>query len=422
MPEQPTVAAETGLEFLGLVGIEDPPRPGVEEAVAACRRADIRIALVTGDHPATARAIAVRVGIIPEDGPVLEGHQLPTDQAQLAGLINRDIVLARVTPEDKLRVARALQSVGHVVAMTGDGVNDGPALHQADVGIAMGASGTDVARESADLVLLDDNFASIVAAIRLGRATFANIRRFLTYHLTDNVAELTPFVFWALSGGQIPLALTVLQVLALDIGTDLLPALALGGEPPSRHVLDGPAKTTSLIDKHVVGRALGVLGPVEAVVEMAAFTVVLMAGGWAWGREPSTALLATASGAAFSAVVFGQLANAFACRSETTWAGGVSLSSNRVLVLATAVEIGLLLTVVGFPPLAGLLRGTWPTAVGWAVALTAVPVVILADLAYKRVLRHRSTGDCRRQSSRNVLAGGPGNLEPSGDLGRDFGP
>jgi calcium-translocating P-type ATPase len=392
VPDGPEVDLEQDLELLGLVALEDPPRAGVDEAIAACRRAGISLALVTGDHPGTARAIAVQVGIIPQDGPVLEGCRLPEGEAELARLINRDVVVARVTPEDKLRIARALQSLGHVVAMTGDGVNDGPALRQADVGIAMGASGTDVARESADLVLLDDRFETIVAAIRLGRATFTNIRRFLTYHLTDNVAELTPFAVWGLSGGQIPLALTVLQVLALDIGTDLLPALALGGEPSSRRAMAGPARTSSLIDRRVMVRAFGVLGPAEAAIEMAAFMIVLMAGGWAWGLDPSTHLLAVASGSAFAAVVLGQLANAFACRSEVTWAGGKSLWTNRFLLVATGVELALLLAFVGIPALAGLLGGAWPGGLGWAAAAAAVPTVLLADLAYKHRARRLVRG------------------------------
>jgi calcium-translocating P-type ATPase len=375
--------AETDLDLLGLVGLEDPPRPGVRDAVRACRSAGIRIALVTGDHPGTARAIAVEVGIIDVDGPVLTGQDLPTNQAELARLIDRDVVLARVTPEDKLRIAQALQSIGHVVTMTGDGVNDGPALRAADVGVAMGASGTDVARESADLVLLDDRFESIVAAVRLGRATFANIRRFLTYHLTDNVAELTPFVLWALSGGQIPLALTVLQVLALDIGTDLLPALALGGEPASEHAMNGPARTTSLIDGGVLRRVFGVLGPAEALAEMAAFAAVLLAGGWVWGHQPSPNVLMTASGAAFGAVVLGQLANAFACRSESSWVGAKRVAGNPLLVVAVLIELALLLLFLATPALADLLGGGWPNPLGWAVASTAAVAVVLADAGHK---------------------------------------
>jgi magnesium-transporting ATPase (P-type) len=406
IPDGPNEVLEQRLDLLGLVGLEDPPRAGVAAAIAACHQADIRIALVTGDHPGTARAIAVNVGIIPKGGPVLEGRELPSDERELARLINRNVVVARVTPEDKLRIARALQSLGHVVAMTGDGVNDGPALRQADVGVAMGASGTDVARDSADLVLLDDRFETIVAAIRLGRATFTNIRRFLTYHLTDNVAELAPFVVWALSGGQIPLALTVLQVLALDIGTDLLPALALGGEPSSRRAMDGPIRTTSLIDRRVLVRAFGVLGPAEVAVEMVAFTTVLMAGGWAWGLEPSAQLLAVASGSAFAAVVLGQLANAFACRSETTWAGGKPLQSNQMLVAATAVELGLLLVFVGVPYLAGLLGGAWPSTLGWALAIAAVPAVILVDLAQKQWSAKVLPG----LTMARVRAGHPGSL------------
>ena len=169
------------------------------------------------------------------------GADLPDDLDRLGELLDHDgVVVARVTPEDKLRIARALRGRGHVVAMTGDGVNDAPALREAAIGVAMGKSGTDVAREAADLVLLDDNFETIVTAVAQGRSTFANIRRFLTYHLADNVAELAPFVVWALTAGRFPLAIGVLQVLALDIGTDVFPALALGAEPPDKRALDGP--------------------------------------------------------------------------------------------------------------------------------------------------------------------------------------
>ena len=209
--------------------------------------------MVTGDHPATAAAIATQVGLRTEGDLVVTGDELPDDEAVLGALLDRDgVVVARVAPEDKLRIARALRARGHVVAMTGDGVNDGPALHEANIGIAMGQSGTDVAREAADLVLLDDRFASIVAGIEQGRTTFVNIRRFLTYHLTDNVAELTPFLVWAMSGGKFPLALGVMQILALDIGTDTLSAVALGAEPPARHLLDGPPVSGRLLNHTVL--------------------------------------------------------------------------------------------------------------------------------------------------------------------------
>ena len=234
-------ALEQGLELLGLVGLEDPPRSGAADAVAACRAQGIKIAMITGDHPGTARAIAIEVGLLGPEGLVLEGRDLPPDESALGALLDHDgVVVSRVTPEDKLRIARALHARGHVVAMTGDGVNDGPALQAADIGVAMGRSGTDVAREASDLVLLDDDFATIVAAVIQGRATYANIRRFLTYHLTDNVAELTPFAVWALSGGAFPLALGVLQVLCLDVVTDQIPALALGIEPPGEDVPKQP--------------------------------------------------------------------------------------------------------------------------------------------------------------------------------------
>ncbi|GGP75720.1 cation-translocating P-type ATPase [Saccharothrix coeruleofusca] len=376
-------AAERELHLLGLVALQDPPRDDVAEAIRSCRVAGVRLAMVTGDHPATARAVAAEVGLLGPDRLVVTGAELPADDDALGELLDRDgVVVARVTPEDKLRIARALQHRGHVVAMTGDGVNDGPALRAADIGVAMGASGTDVAREAADLVLLDDHFGTIVGAVELGRSTFANIRRFLTYHLTDNVAELTPFVFWALSGGSFPLALSVLQVLALDIGTDLLPALALGAESPNRRTMDGPARTGPLIDRSVLRRAFGVLGPAEALAAMAAFTLVLLAGGW---RVDDPVLPATASGTAFTAIVLGQLANAFACRSATRPV--TTLLGNRLLIGAVLFELAVLALFLYVPPLPDLLGGSAPTPLGWLLAAVAIPVVLLADAGQKSMRR-----------------------------------
>jgi calcium-translocating P-type ATPase len=387
-PEQMASADE--LQLLGVVGLADPPREGAAAAIAACRRAQIKLAMITGDHPGTAAALARQIGLAGPDSTVLSGSSLPATEAELAELVDRDgLVIARVSPEQKLRVAKALQARGHVVAMTGDGVNDAPALRTADIGIAMGATGSDVAREAADLVLLDDNFATVVRAVELGRATFANIRRFLTYHLTDNVAELAPFVAWALTGGAFPLAIGVLQVLALDIGTDLLPALALGAEPPHARALAGPARTGQLIDRRVAFRAFGVLGPAEAVASLSAFAIVLLAGGWRWGVAPDASLLAVASGTAFAAIVLGQLANAYACRSEVRPVRRMPPVTNRLLLFALASEALLLIVFVGIPPLARLLGSAWPTPLGWTAAALAIPIVLVSDSIHKGLLARR---------------------------------
>jgi len=391
--------AERDLTLLGLVGLEDPPRPGVEAALAECRRAGIRIAMITGDSGATASAIARETGLWREGSSlVVEGAALPDDQQELAALLDTDgAVVCRVAPEDKLRIAQALQSRGHVVAMTGDGVNDGPALRAADIGVAMGRSGTDVARQAADLVLLDDQFATIVTAVRQGRTTFANIRRFLTYHLTDNVAELAPFLVFSVTGGAVPLALGVLQVLALDIATDQLPALALGAEPPSARVLDGPPPRQRLIDRRLLVRAFGVLGPVEATVSMAAFLAVLLSSGWSYGDTPSSIVLATASGAAFAAVVLGQAANAFACRSSSSRPAWLSWRGNPMLVGAVGVELAILLAMLAVPPVAELLGHRAPSLTGLLIAGCAIPAVLTAD-ALAKVLGARRPSHGRHAS------------------------
>ena len=387
--------AERDLTLLGLVALEDPPRPHAAAAIAACRRAGIRVAMVTGDHPETARAIAREVGLTDGDELVVVGRRLPADDRVLAAMLDRDgAVVARVSPEDKLRIARALRERGHVVAMTGDGVNDAPALSEAAIGVAMGRSGTDVAREAADLVLLDDDFATIVAAVEQGRSTFSNIRRFLTYHLTDNVAELTPFVVWALSGGRFPLAIGVLQILALDIGTDILPALALGAEQPAPDALDRPPIRHHLLGRRLFSRAFGVLGPVEAAIEMAAFLAVFLVAGWRPGDAfPGGDTLLAASGAAFTAVVLGQAANAFACRSTVSPPWRIGWTTNRLLVGAVVAELAMLGCFLFVPPIADLLDQAPPTLAGFAVALLAIPAVLAADAGHKAVrARHAVDG------------------------------
>jgi magnesium-transporting ATPase (P-type) len=394
-PPASAAEAETDLSLLGLVAMEDPPRTDVGEAIEKCRRAGIKMAMITGDHPATAAAIATEVGLRRSDDPILSGHELPADDQVLGALLDRDgIVVARVSPEDKLRIAGALRARGHVVAMTGDGVNDGPALHEADIGIAMGESGTDVAREAADLVLLDDHFASIVAGVEQGRATFVNVRRFLTYHLTDNVAELTPFVVWALSGGRFPLALGVLQILALDIGTDTLSAVALGGEPPTTGMLEQPPVSGRLLDRTVARRAFGVLGPTVAAMAMTAFLAVFVAAGWRPGDPfPGGHTAAAASGATFMTIVLAQTANAFACRSFTRWPGELGWTTNRLLIPAASIELAFSLLVLFVDPIADELGHASPPLVGWLVAILSVGALLGVDTIDKH---HRRRSASRR--------------------------
>ena len=241
--------AEQDLVVTALVGFEDPPRPEVPAAVRRCREAGIKIVMATGDHPHTALAVAREIGLVQSAAPTLltgdDLGRMSDTQLQLA-LDAPEIVCARVTADQKLRIVTAFQRKRCIVAVTGDGVNDAPALRAADIGIAMGISGTDVAREASDLVLLDDNFASIVNAIEEGRTVFENIRKFLAYILTSNVPELVPYLAFAFA--RVPLALTVIQILAVDLGTDMVPALGLGAEPSDSPSDAAPTSKSGRID------------------------------------------------------------------------------------------------------------------------------------------------------------------------------
>jgi calcium-translocating P-type ATPase len=272
---------ETDLVLLGIVGLYDPPRPEVADAIARCKDAGIRVIMVTGDHPLTACAIAREIGLAraPRAITGTELRRMSDAQLQLE-LDSRDVLFARTDADQKTRVVHTPKRKGEIVAVTGDGVNDAPALKAADVGIAMGRSGTDVARETADIVLADDNFASIVSAVEEGRAVCANIRKFLAYVLASNVAELVPCLAFVLL--RVPLPLTILQMLALDLGTDVVPALALGAEPPDRQVMSDPPRLRGerLIDRSLLFRAYVLLGGFEATAAMATYFFVLSRGGW----------------------------------------------------------------------------------------------------------------------------------------------
>jgi calcium-translocating P-type ATPase len=384
--EEPKGNPEHDLTLLGLAGLEDPPRPEVPDAIRKCFDAGIRVIMVTGDHPHTARAIAREIGLIRGETPVVicgdELRRLSDIQLQLA-LDAPEIIFARVGADQKLRIVGALQKKGEIVAVTGDGVNDAPALKKANIGIAMGLSGTDVAREAADMVLLDDNFASIVAAIEEGRAVFENIRKFLTYILTSNIPELIPYLAFALL--KIPLPLTIIQILAVDLGTDMLPALGLGMEKPHPGVMRRPprARHDRLLNWSLVVRAYLFLGIMEAAAAMAAFFFVLNGAGWHYGEtlSPLDPLYLQATTATLTAIIVMQVMNVFLCRDKRESLLVTGILGNPLILWGIAAEIALILAI-DYTPWGNLIFGTAP--IGLNVWLFVIPFAF-AMLALEEV-------------------------------------
>ncbi|MHB8068801.1 MAG: cation-translocating P-type ATPase [Desulfobaccales bacterium] len=389
VPEPPSEEAETDLVWVGLAGLMDPPRPEAQEAVRQCRRAGIRVIMVTGDHPDTALAVAREVGLAPpgpESDVVLNGSDLyRLADADLLPHLARVAVFARVAPEHKLRLVDLLQAQGEVVAMTGDGVNDAPALKKADIGVAMGLAGTEVTKETADMSLADDNFATLVAAVEEGRAIFDNIKKYLMFLLSANLAEilvLTGAFFWGL-----PLPLIALQILWVNLTTDGLPALALGVDPKAPDIMSRPPRPLKE----------GVFPP--AVLVMMAvvtgyLTLVLIPlfhhyyqGYLAIESDPELSLI-RAQTMVFAVMVLGELVFAFNCRSEYDSLFTVGLFANRFLVIAVVISLAMLVLVVQWPPLARLFH-TAP--LGWqewlfaaVLALLLTPAVELAKWLMRR--------------------------------------
>ncbi|MBI2862149.1 MAG: cation-transporting P-type ATPase, partial [Chloroflexi bacterium] len=392
---------ERDLTFLGLLAMMDPPRPEVTEAVEKCYRAGIRIVMITGDYGLTAESIARRIGIVRGlHSHLLTGPDLDSmDDEALKEALRGDVIFARAAPEHKLRVVSALQEMGHVVAVTGDGVNDAPALKKADIGVAMGIAGTDVAKEAADMVLTDDNFASIVNAVEEGRAVYANIKKFVSYIFTSNTPEAVPFILFAFSGGRIPLALNVMQILSIDLGTDIMPALALGVEPPEPGLIDRPPRSLKehLITWSLLLRAYPWLGMIQSLAAMAAFYFQYWMNGY-WGRwvdlpvgddVTSSLLYRSATAMTLASVVATQIGNLFAHRTERTSLFRIGLFTNRLVWVGIATELTLIFLIIYVP----FFQWVFGTAAfplrNWLFLFAWTPSLLLADELRKALLRWR---------------------------------
>jgi calcium-translocating P-type ATPase len=390
--------AERDLCFVGLVTMFDPPRAEAAGAIAQCHGAGIRVIVITGDHPLTGAAIARRIGIGDGDPLVVTAEHFDhRHEAEIRAILSagREVVFARASPEAKLHIAEELRAQGHVVAMTGDGVNDAPALRRADIGVAMGKSGTDVAREAATMVLTDDNFATIVTAVEAGRVVYDNVRKFIVYIFAHATPEVVPFLVFALAGGAVPLPLTVLQLLAFDVGTETLPSLALGRDPAEPGIMNRPPRrgTESVIRAPMLIRAWLFLGLMVAGLSIGGFFYVLVGSGWHPG-DPAGAgsqfhhAYLQATTMTFLGMIFGQIGSAFAVRTQRASLRSVGVFSNRYLLLAVAAELAVAAVLVFAPPFQALL-GTAALPARYVLVLLPYPFIVWGTDELRRFLIRR---------------------------------
>lgn len=382
---------EKDMIFLGLVGLEDPPRPEVPEAIKKCREAGIRIIMITGDGSRTALAIAREIGLVKGEPTIVEGHDfLRMSEDELRRVLsNEEVIFSRMTPKYKLRVVNILKEEGERVAVTGDGVNDAPALKRADIGIAMGITGTDVAKEASDMILLDDNFASIVNAIEEGRAIFENIRKFITYIFAHLTPEALPYILFVLL--KIPLPLTVMQILAIDLGTETIPALGLGAEPPEADVMKRPprSKEKGLIDLGILFRGYIFLGLVSTIGVLFVYFFILYKGGWQWGVELpiNDPLVHQATTATFLGIVMMQIGNVFACRTQSESVFEVGIFSNKLVLWGILTEI-ILSAFIIYHPWGNKIFSTSPLPLSvWLILIPFAFLLFFAEELRKRIVR-----------------------------------
>jgi sodium/potassium-transporting ATPase subunit alpha len=388
------LSVESDLTFVGLMGLEDPPRPEVPEAIKKCREAGIKVIMITGDASRTAAAIAKQIGLAGDNPALIEGHEMDirTDSSIREILQSEEIIFARMSPRHKMRIVSILKDEGERVAVTGDGVNDAPALKKADIGISMGIMGTDVARESADMILLDDNFATIVNAVEEGRAVFENIRKFISYIFASNIPEIIPYIAYVLF--RIPLPLTVMQILAVDLGTDMFPALALGAERPSKEVMKQPPRSPEerLLNIRILSRAYFFLGPIEAFAGLYGFFHVLYSGGWQWGEmlPYNNVLYIQATTACLGAIIITQIGNVFACRSFKESIFSLGFLSNKLIILGIVLEIVLSALII-YHPFGNKIFGTAPLSLGILLIFLPFSLALLAaEEMRKAYVRKRS--------------------------------
>ncbi len=396
---------EQELTFIGLMAMMDPPREEVEDAVVDCKRAGIRIIMITGDYGLTAESIARKINIVGKDVRIITGVELDTmDDKELGDALysTDDVIFARVAPEHKMRVVTVLKDHDEVVAVTGDGVNDAPALKKADIGVAMGIAGTDVAKEASEMILTDDNFASIVHAIEEGRAVFDNIRKFVTYIFASNIPQIVPFIAMAIFG--IPLPLTVIQILAVDLGTDILPALALGTELPEPDVMDRPprSKNERLLNWRVLTRAYLFLGPIEAAAGMAGYFLMFFNNGYtmndilALGSKgpaawESNIIYIKATTMTFVGIVATQIGNGFAVRTEKSSVFKVFFR-NKLYLGGIAFEVILTIILVYVSPFNEWIGFAPISFTDWLFLLAWAPIILLADETRKFIVRRYTAG------------------------------
>ncbi|MDT2740223.1 cation-transporting P-type ATPase [Enterococcus canintestini] len=382
---------EQNLTFVGITASQDPPRENVMEAIQRCHDASIRIIMVTGDYGLTAKSIARKIGIVKgADVRVITGDDLANmSDSKLKENLTHEIIFARVAPEQKYRVVSLLQSLGEIVASTGDGVNDAPALKKADIGVAMGITGTDVAKEAADMILTDDNFTSIVNAIEEGRTVYNNIRKFLLYILNSNMPEAIPSLLFLLSKGMIPLPLTVMQILTIDLGTDMLPALGLATEQTEPGTMKKPPRkrTEHLLTKQIILKAFAWYGLLASIISIGAYFFVNHLNGW-----PTTALAtdgtvyAMATTMTLAAIVFCQIGAVFNCRTAEQSLFKIGFFSNKRILGGICFEVILIACLMYVPFLQKLFGTTGIQLQDWLFLICIpLPLIIIEEIRKKMI-------------------------------------